>query len=141
MYYACNFTEAHELLAEINAAASAVENNTGYVSLANFHRAVVMVIPGTLGSALDVDVEQLPPRTAGAGAKAFGATAGDHDITVALADTLRASSKSRPKNLTWMAGLTASTSKSRPPLRQPLSCWCGASARALRRLALPCWIA
>lgn len=83
--YTENFSEVNAFLGYIYGVANATEANTGYVSLANYHRAVVIIHPVSLGSALDVDIEQAT-SAAGAGAKTFDA--GGHDITVAAADTM-----------------------------------------------------
>lgn len=82
--YTERFSEVWALLAEIQGSAASTEQNTGYVSLANYHRAVVMICPISLGSDLDVDLEQ-GTTTAGAGAKTVDS--GNKDITVASTDT------------------------------------------------------
>lgn len=63
--YTERFSEQAELLAEISPAAYTTEQNTGYVSLANFHRAVIVIQCGTLTANIDVDVEEAT-STAGA---------------------------------------------------------------------------
>jgi len=82
--YTERFSEVWSLLGQIRAVAVATEQNTGYVSLANYHRAMIIVIPVSLGSDLDVDVEQ-GTTTAGAGAKTVDS--GGKDITVQSTDT------------------------------------------------------
>jgi hypothetical protein len=78
------FTEVWALLAEIQGDNTSGELNSGYVSLQNYHRAVVMICPVNLGSALDCDMEQAT-TTAGAGAKALDS--GNKDVTVQVGDT------------------------------------------------------
>jgi hypothetical protein len=82
--YTERFSEVWSLLGSIRGANASTEQNTGYVSLANYHRVMVIVIPVSLGSALDVDLEQ-GTDTSGTGAKTVDS--GGKDITVALADT------------------------------------------------------
>jgi hypothetical protein len=82
--YTERFSEVWSLLGTITGNNDAAENNTGYISLANYHRVVVMVVPISLGSDLDVDLEQ-GTTTAGAGAKTVDS--GGKDITVASTDT------------------------------------------------------
>lgn len=82
--YTERFSEVWSLLGDIVAANATTEQNTGYVSLANYHRAMIMVVPISLGGDLDVDVEQ-GTTTAGAGAKTVDS--GNKDITVASTDT------------------------------------------------------
>jgi hypothetical protein len=77
------FSETHALLAQINPASYAAEQNTGYVSLANYHRAVIIIHAGVLGGDLDVDIEEAT-STAGTGAQSFDA--GGKDVTVHNAD-------------------------------------------------------
>ena len=43
MPYTERFSEVHELRADINPAAHTTEQNSGYVSLAKFHRAVIII--------------------------------------------------------------------------------------------------
>lgn len=82
--YTERFSEVWSLLGQIRAVAATTEQNTGYVSLANYHRAMIIVIPVSLTGALDVDVEQAT-TTGGSGAKTVDS--GGKDITVAQADT------------------------------------------------------
>jgi len=70
--YTERFSEVHEFLAAIAPASYSTEQNTGYVSLANFHRAVVIAHAGVLGQNVDFDFEQ-GTSTAGAGAATFDA--------------------------------------------------------------------
>ena len=87
MPYTENFTEGWELIDVVYGAAvaAATETNSGYNSLANFHRIAIIIHPVVLNDALDVDIEE-GTSTGGAGAQALAA--GGHDITVAAADTL-----------------------------------------------------
>lgn len=82
--YTERFSEVWSLLGDIRAVAATTEQNTGYVSLANYHRAMIIVIPVSLTGALNVDIEQ-GTTTAGAGAKAVDS--GNKDVTVAQTDT------------------------------------------------------
>ena len=82
--YTERFSEVWSLLGSITAANATTEQNTGYVSMANYHRAMVIIVPVSLGGALDVDMEQ-GTTTAGAGAKTLDS--GNKDVTVAAADT------------------------------------------------------
>jgi hypothetical protein len=76
--YTERFSEVWSLLGSIRGANVSTEQNTGYVSLANYHRAMIVVIP------VSVDLEQ-GTDTSGSGAKTVDS--GGKDITVALADT------------------------------------------------------
>jgi len=78
--YTERFSEAHALLATIDPAVYAAEQNSGYVSMMNYHRAVVIFHTGYLLGDVDVDFEQAT-TTAGAGAKTLDA--GSKDITLA----------------------------------------------------------
>ncbi len=60
------FSEGAQLLAKINPASYSSEQNTGFVSLANFHRAVIIIHAGVLGNNVDVDIEQAT-NTSGSG--------------------------------------------------------------------------
>ena len=82
--YTERFSEVWSLLGSINGNNDSSEVNTGYVSLSSYHRAMIMVIPISLGGDLDVDLEQ-GTTTAGAGAKTVDS--GNKDITVASTDT------------------------------------------------------
>ena len=82
--YTERFSEVWSLLGQIRAVEATTEQNTGYVSLANYHRVMVEILPVSLTGALDVDVEQAT-TTAGAGAKTLDS--GGKDVTVAQADT------------------------------------------------------
>lgn len=86
MSYTERFTEQWQLIDTIYqlAGASNTEVNSGYNSLANFHRVVIVIHPLDINDDLDVDIEQATD-TSGTGAKTFHA--GDHDITVATTDT------------------------------------------------------
>jgi len=84
--YTANFSEEWQLIDYVLGAnvAAATETNSGYNSLANYHRVVIIIHPVALNDALDVDIEE-GTSTAGAGAQAL--EAGGHDVTVAAADT------------------------------------------------------
>lgn len=60
MSYTERFTEKNRPLAKIDPASYAAEQNTSRVSLANYHRAVIIIGVGDIaaGRTLDVDVEQ-----------------------------------------------------------------------------------
>ncbi|MDD5517844.1 MAG: hypothetical protein PHV98_00650 [Candidatus Omnitrophica bacterium] len=83
MEYTQRFTEGAALLAKINPASHTTEQNTGYVSLANYHRAAIIIHAGVLGADLDVDIEE-GTTTGGAGAQSFDS--GGKDITIHNAD-------------------------------------------------------
>jgi len=70
MAYMERFTEHAALLATIDPASYSTEQNTGYVSLANYHRAVVLIHCGVIGGNLDIDIEQATD-TSGTSAKSF----------------------------------------------------------------------
>ncbi|MFA5714392.1 MAG: hypothetical protein WC998_01455 [Candidatus Paceibacterota bacterium] len=72
MEYTQRFSEGAAVLAVINPAAYTTEQNTGYVSLANYHRAAIIIHCGTLAGNLDIDIEEAT-TTAGAGAQTFDA--------------------------------------------------------------------
>jgi hypothetical protein len=78
MPYTARFSEQWELLASISPASYDAEQNTGYVCLANFYRAVAIIHCGVIGGDLNVDFEE-GTTTAGANAQSFD-TAGK-DIT------------------------------------------------------------
>ena len=84
MPYTERFTEVHQLLATIYAANVAAEQNSGYVDIGTFHRAVIIIHPLALTAALNVDIEEATD-TLGTSPQAFQAAG--HDITVAAADT------------------------------------------------------
>lgn len=79
MSYTERFSEVHAVLGTINPASYNSEQNSGYVSFANYHRGVIVIHAGVLGQDVDVDVEQAT-STAGAGAKTFDS--GNKDITL-----------------------------------------------------------
>lgn len=78
MTYTNRFSEAAAYLGGINPASYAAEQNTGYVSLANYHRAVIIIHTGVIGGNLDIDIEE-GTDTSGTGAQTFDA--GGKDIT------------------------------------------------------------
>jgi hypothetical protein len=77
--YTNRFSEDWALLATIDPASYTTEQNTGYVSLMNYHRAVVIIHAGVLSGDVDIDLEQ-GTTTAGAGAKTLDS--GNKDITL-----------------------------------------------------------
>ncbi len=85
MEYTQRFSEGAAVLAVINPATYTTEQNTGYVSLANYHRAVIIVHAGTLAGNLDVDVEEAT-STAGAGAQTFDGSGKDITLTATTDD-------------------------------------------------------
>lgn len=73
MSYTARFSENFELLGSLSpetANGTVGEHNTGYVSLENFHRVIIMITAGEAGGAstIDVDVEE-GTSAAGAGAQ------------------------------------------------------------------------
>ena len=85
MGYTERFSEQAALLGTIYCAASTGEKNTGYLSLENYNRAVVIIHPVNMNSqTIDVDLEQ-GTDTSGTSAKTFNS--GGKDITIAAADT------------------------------------------------------
>lgn len=76
--YTERFSEVHELLADIHPASYSAVQDTGYVSLANYQRAVIICTAGVLGQAVDFDIEE-GTSTAGAGAQTHDA--GSKDFT------------------------------------------------------------
>lgn len=77
------FSEKAALLAQINPASYAAEQNSGYVSFANYHRGVIIIHAGVLGGDLNVDIEE-GTSTAGAGAQEFDGYG--KDVTIHNAD-------------------------------------------------------
>lgn len=85
MSYTERFSEEWELVDYVLGAnvAHTTETNSGLISVANYHRVVIIIHPVALNDALDVDIEQATstsgtPKTVDSGGK---------DITVATADT------------------------------------------------------
>lgn len=83
MPYTELFSEGACILAHIHPASYAQETNTGYFSLANYHRCVIIGNMGVLGGDVDVDIEQATD-TAGTGESQFDA--GSKDVTWHNAD-------------------------------------------------------
>lgn len=73
------FSEVAAYLGGINPASYSSEQNSGYVSLANYHRAVIIIHAGVLGQNVDVDIEAAQ-NTAGTGPGSFDS--GSKDITL-----------------------------------------------------------
>lgn len=84
--YTARFSEQWELIDTVYAlgVAANTETNSGFNSLANYHRVAIIIHPMDVNDALDVDIEQATD-TAGTGIKAFHSN--DHDITVQTTDT------------------------------------------------------
>ena len=74
------WSEVNALLATIHPASYDSEQNSGYVSLANYHRAVIIIHAGVIGGTLNVDIEE-GTSTAGAGAQSFDSAGKDVTIT------------------------------------------------------------
>lgn len=67
------FSEVNIVLAELDPAVyGAGEQNTGYVYLGNYHRAMVIIQTGAMSALVDVDFEEAT-TAAGAGAQQFNA--------------------------------------------------------------------
>jgi hypothetical protein len=73
------FSEIAAYLGGINPASYSSEQNSGYVSLANYHRAVIILHAGVLGQNVDVDIEAAQD-TSGSGPGSFDS--GSKDITL-----------------------------------------------------------
>lgn len=86
MSYTERFSEGWQLIDHVYGAgiAANTETNSGYNSLANFHRVAIVIHPVALNDALDVDIEQ-GTDTSGTGAKTVDS--GGKDIAVAATDT------------------------------------------------------
>lgn len=78
--YTERFSEGAALLGSINPASYNSEQNTGYVSFANYARGVVIIHAGVLGQNVDVDIEQATD-TSGTSAKAFDSNGKDITLT------------------------------------------------------------
>jgi len=93
MSYTERFSEVHQLLDFIAVDSWTTEQNTGFFSLQNIHRAVVIIATGDMavGATLDVTIDQAT-STAGAGSKALSgksitqlsAAAGDADDVIIM---------------------------------------------------------
>ncbi len=71
------WSEVNAVLAKLDPHVyGAGEQNTGYVSFANYHRGLVIIQTGAMSAAVDVDFEQAT-TTAGAGAKSFNTASKD----------------------------------------------------------------
>jgi hypothetical protein len=77
--YTERFSEVWSLLADIDPASYNTEQNTGYVCLDRYHRAVVIIHTGVISGNLDVDLEQ-GTDTSGSGGKTLDS--GGKDITL-----------------------------------------------------------
>jgi hypothetical protein len=84
--YTKRFSEEWQLVDVLygDAVAANTESNTGYNSVANFHRVAIIIHPVDVNDALDVDIEQ-GTDTSGTGAKTVDS--GSKDIAIATADT------------------------------------------------------
>ncbi len=78
MPYTERFTEGAELLAKVDPQTIAVATNTAWVSLANFHRFMVIVQIGAINGGMDVDLYEAT-STAGDDTQWFT----DHPVTAA----------------------------------------------------------
>lgn len=78
--YTARFSEIAEYLGGINPASYNSEQNSGYVSLENYHRAVIIIHAGVLGQNVDVDVESAQD-TSGTDAGAFDSNGKDITLT------------------------------------------------------------
>lgn len=76
--YTERFSERWALLGTINPASHTTEQNTGFVSCANYSRVVALIHCGVIGGDLDVDVEE-SLTTAGTTTQQFDS--GNKDIT------------------------------------------------------------
>ena len=83
MSYTQRFSEEFQLLGHIHPASNTGETNTGYVSIANFHRTVVKFHAGVLGGDCSITLSQATD-TGGAGGKTLNA--GGKDVVVHNAD-------------------------------------------------------
>ena len=81
------FTEVCQLLGEIVPTSSAGEQNTGYVSLANFNRWVCIIHAAAAANDIDIDFEQ-GTTTAGAGEKTYNTNAKDVVVTATTETTV-----------------------------------------------------
>ena len=77
--YTARFSEQAAYLGGINPASYNSEQNTGYVSLANYHRAAVIIHAGVLGGNVNIDLEQ-GTDTSGTGAKTLDSGGKDVDL-------------------------------------------------------------
>lgn len=77
--YTERFSEVWSLLGTINPASHTTEQNTGYVSLHQYHRAVVIIHTGVIGGNLDVDIEE---ATDTSGSSSQSMDSGNKDITL-----------------------------------------------------------
>jgi len=78
--YTERFSEVAAYLGGINPASYNSEQNSGYVSLANYHRAVIIIHAGVLGQDVDVDVEAAQD-TSGTGPGSFDSASKDITLT------------------------------------------------------------
>jgi len=78
--YTERFSEAHAYLGGINPASYTTEQNSGYVSLANYARAVIIIHAGVLQDTIDVDVEAAQD-TSGTGPGSFDSASKDITLT------------------------------------------------------------
>lgn len=93
--YTERFTERHELMAHVPADSETTEINTAWLSMANKHRAIVLISVGDMAASatFNVDVEQATD-SAGAGVKNITGKSitalADTDDDVAIAIEIRA---------------------------------------------------
>ncbi len=75
------WSEVNAVLAKLDPRVyGAGEQNTGYVSFANYHRGLVIIQTGAMSAAVDVDFEE-GTTTAGAGAQSFNTAGKDLNLT------------------------------------------------------------
>ena len=78
--YTERFSEVAAYLGGINPASYTSEQNSGYVSLANYHRAVIIIHAGVLGQNVDIDIEAAQD-TSGTGPGSFDTASKDILLT------------------------------------------------------------
>lgn len=98
MSYTERFSEVHDLLACINPASYQSEQNTGYVSLKNYHRLAIVCHAGVLGQDVDFDIEAAQD-TSGTGAGSFDSGSKNFTWTATTDDNARTIIEIRPEEL------------------------------------------
>ena len=94
--YTERFSEAWEYLGGINPASHSAEKNSGYKSLANYERAVIIIHAGVLGGNVDIDVEQ-GTDTSGTSGKALDSNTKDITLTATTDDNTVSVIEIRPE--------------------------------------------
>lgn len=87
--YTARFSECHELMAHMPADSETVEVNSGWLSMANKHRAVVLISVGDVAGAgtFDVDIEQANTAAGGTPLTLKSTTqlvAADDDVAICI---------------------------------------------------------